>query len=83
MKKLIPMTIALLLAAGCTDAKFEKMTNFGNSASIQCYSGAQVIYDGRSTGKIKSEENSDGYYFKEKQTGNLKEVSGNCIITYD
>jgi hypothetical protein len=39
-----------------------------------------MIYEGRSTGKIKSEAQSDGYYFIEKGSGKLMEVSGNCVI---
>lgn len=34
-----------------------------------------------STGKVGSEENSDGYYFKDAATGELVEVSGNVVIT--
>lgn len=82
MKYFLLITCSLL-AISCTDAKFSKLTNIGNSATIKCYSGGTLIYDGKSTGKISSEENSDGYFFKEQGTGKLKEVSGNCDITYD
>ena len=81
MKKMIFVVLALL-SFGCTDAKFGKFTNFGNSASIKCYSGGQVVYDGEFTGKVISEQNSDGYFFKEKSSGQFVEVSGNCTIKY-
>lgn len=77
------LAVITLLLVGCTDARMSKLTNLGNSAKIKCYSGGMVIYDGESTGKVKSEETSDGYFFKEKGTGRLLEVSGNCIISYD
>lgn len=74
----------LIGTSGCTDAGWSKMTNtFGDSyAHVVCYSGEREIYNGFSTGKVQSEADSDGYYFTEQETGNLKEVSGNCDITY-
>lgn len=72
----------LVLLVGCSDAKFEKATNFGGNAKIECWSGSIKIFDGISTGKIENEEQSDGYYFKDKSDGKLKAVSGNCVITY-
>lgn len=70
----------LALIVGCTDGKLGKLTSYGSSRSIECYSGGVLIYKGKSTGKINSEQNSDGYFFVEKGSGKLLEVSGNCII---
>ena len=81
MKK-ITLILAILAIAGCTDATRGKLFSLGSSAEIKCYSGGIVIYDGESTGKVRSEENSDGYYFVDKATGATMEVSGNCVITY-
>lgn len=82
MKYLLLIAFAIIFT-GCTDAGFEKLTNYGNSAHIKCWSGGSVIYDGHSTGKVASEAQSDGYFFKDRETGKLKEVSGNCDITYE
>ena len=84
MKKglLLVALAAVMLTAGCTDAERSKMFNLGGSASVDCYSGTLLIYSGRSTGKVISEANSDGYAFRDKADGELKEVSGNCIINY-
>jgi len=71
---------ALLSLVSCTDSTLGKLSSYGKSRSIKCYSGSVKIYDGRSTGKIKSEAQSDGYYFVDKATGALMEVSGNCVI---
>ncbi|MGL4353031.1 MAG: hypothetical protein ACRCTP_03695 [Aeromonas popoffii] len=75
---------ALLILTGCSDAARSKMTNrfVGEEASVKCYSGDKLIYDGVSTGKILTEQSSDGYYFREKVSGDLVEVSGNCVIRY-
>ncbi len=74
----------LIGTTGCTDATRAKWGNtLGDTyAQVICYSGEREIYNGFSTGKVRSEQNSDGYYFTEQQTGVLKEVSGNCDITY-
>ena len=34
-------------------------------------------------GKVQSEANSDGYFFKDKASEKLMKVSGDCVITYD
>lgn len=66
---------------GCTDAERAKFGSFGNSHSVRCFSGGQLIYDGIASGKVLSEEASDGYYFNDQKTGLLMEVSGDCVIT--
>lgn len=39
-----------------------------------------MIYKGRSTGKIETEEQSDGWFFKDAQDNKLVRVSGDCVI---
>ena len=73
---------SLFTLAGCTDAQIGKLKALGSSAEITCYSGTKMIFDGRSTGKVSSSEHSDGYYFTDAKDGKLREVSGNCVITY-
>lgn len=63
-----------------TDAGWSKMTSLGNEHSVQLYSGGELVREWVSTGKPFSEENSDGYSFKDKISGNLTEVSGNVVI---
>jgi hypothetical protein len=69
-----------ILSVSCSDGFMGKLDSYGASRSITCYSGGKLIYSGESTGKIQSEANSDGYYFVEKGTKKLVEVSGNCVI---
>ena len=84
MKKgLILVGLLALSTTACTDAKMAKLTALGNTATIECYSGEKLIFSSKSTGKVSSEASSDGYFFKDSHDGKLKEVSGNCIITYD
>ena len=40
-----------------------------------------IFYD-ESSGKVLSEANSDGYYFKDSASGQMMEVCGNCVIKY-
>lgn len=82
MKSLILVGLLALSTTACTDAGVAKITSLGDSATIQCYSAEKLIFSSESTGKVRSEADSDGYYFVDKADGKLKEVSGNCIITY-
>ena len=72
--------IAALIVTGCSDASLGKLTSLGSSASVICRSGGIVFLNTKSTGKVYSEKNSDGYYFTEEGTGDSIEVSGDCII---
>ncbi len=72
--------LILLALAGCTDATLKKITQLGGSQEITCYSGGVIIYHGISTGKVMSEEKSDGYYFEDKATGKIIEISADCVM---
>jgi len=81
MKILIILSVVFMVS--CTDAAMGKLSAFGGSANVKCYSAEKLIYEGDSTGKVSSSSQSDGYYFVDKKDGRLKEVSGNCVITYN
>jgi hypothetical protein len=72
----------MVLLTACTDAKIGKFKALGASGHIKCYSGTSIIYEGDSTGKISNSHESEGYYFIDKITNNMVEVSGNCVINY-
>ena len=82
MKNLI-LALTALTVVGCTDAQQGKISALGGTASVLCYSGEKLIYQGESTGKVSNSESSDGYYFIDRADNKLKEVSGNCVITYN
>lgn len=79
MKKILCLLFVVLLI-GCTDATVKQLTTLGSSGTITCYSGGKLIYEGQSTGKITTEQGSDGWYFEEKGSGKLIRVSGDCVI---
>ena len=80
MKKVL--IVAIFVMFSCTDADMACMGAYGDQARVKCYSGTKLIYDGKSTGKISSAAHSDGYLFKDAATGELVEISGNCVLTY-
>lgn len=75
------LVVLLVLLVSCTDAGKEKLFNYGNSFKVEMYSGGVLIRSWISTGRVKSETQSDGYYFKDSATGKLVEVSGDLVIT--
>ena len=80
MKKiLITATILSFAMASCTDATMSKMGGYGDKFTVKVVS-CDTIITYHSTGKVISEDHSDGYYFTDSKTGKLIEVSGNIII---
>lgn len=77
MKKLL---VLIPFLTGCTDAQFAKTFSLNQSREITCYSGAQIIYHGHTTGRIENEHKSDGYYFQENESKKLVETNAPCII---
>jgi hypothetical protein len=63
----------------CTDASMSKMGGYGDTFTIKVL-GPDTVITYHSTGKVISEEKSDGYYFTNAANGKLVEVSGNIII---
>lgn len=77
-------TISLLIVlamAGCTSAERAKYTSFGHRHRVQLYSGGKVAAEWTSKGRPMNEEESDGYYFSDVETGQVVEVSGDIVIT--
>ena len=78
--------IALIIAAGlttsCTDATRSKIGGLGDEFKVEMLDcDGDVVRTWISTGKVRSELTRDGYYFKDKETGKLVEVTGHLIIT--
>jgi len=72
---------ALLLTTSCTDAELEKLQSLGNEHRVQLYSGGKLVKEWCSTGKVSSQVESDGYYFKDKECDCIVLVSGDVVIT--
>jgi len=83
MKKLL-FTLLLLssvLFTSCTDATWDKTFALTKPHTIQMYSGGKLVRTWHSTGKVKTEESSDGYYFRDVETKQLIRVSGDVVIS--
>jgi hypothetical protein len=73
-------TLFLLALLACSDTQLASWGAVGEPGHVTCYSGGQVIYDGDSTGKIESEQRSDGWLFMDATTKRLVRISGDCVI---
>lgn len=82
MKKILSLLVIILIFSSCTDAKQAKLLGYGEDYKIEMLSSAtgQVIKTYHSSGKVSSEETSDGYYFMDQATGELKEIAGGIIV---
>ena len=82
MKKLIFISFILFFAFSCSDAQKARREGRGSEFRIEMLNcDGAVARSWISTGKVRSEQNSDGYYFMDKATGLLVEVTGSIIIT--
>lgn len=80
MKRFQLIVVLVMTLYGCTDASRAQLGSLGNPGTIECYSGGKAIYIGKSTGKIATEQGSDGWYFNDAATDRLVRVSGDCVI---
>ena len=82
MKKLLILAFILLFTFSCSDAKKARIKGRGSEFTIEMLNcDGTVARSWISTGKARSGQNSDGYYFMDKATGLLVEVTGNIVIT--
>lgn len=81
MKK--PILLVLLLLTGCYSANRAKMLSSGRDHHIIQFSGGKVVGEWTSRGRVFSEGHSDGYYFEDRATGKVVEVSGDIQITIE
>jgi len=79
----VALFIALVMGStSCTDAQRSKIGGLGNEFKVEMINcDGTVARSWISSGKVSSESNSDGYYFKDKKTGKLIEVTGRLVIT--
>ena len=83
LKTIATLFIVIILGGfSCTDAQRSKIGGFGDEFKVEMINcNGTVARSWISSGKVSSEKDSDGYYFKDKKTGNLIEVTGMLIIT--
>ncbi len=79
--KLFLLSMLALMTFSCTDAERSKYGGLGSNFDVSLVNcDGTITHKWTSSGKVLSEESSDGYYFKEKGTGKLIEVTGSLII---
>jgi hypothetical protein len=74
------LLLVILSCTGCTNAERAKLSSLGGKHKITLYSGGVAVRVWHSTGYVKNEEHSDGYYFQDDATGRLVTVSGEVVI---
>lgn len=77
--------MVLLVAStiiSCTDGERAKLGGLGDEFLVEMINcDGTVARSYTSTGKVSSEANSDGYFFMDKETGTLVEITGRIVIT--
>ena len=82
MNKIIFIALTILFCFSCSDARKAKKFGRGSEFRIEMLNCDGIITRSWiSTGKVQSGQSSEGYYFIDKNTGLLVEVTGNIIIT--
>ena len=83
MKKIKFLAVALvIMLTSCTDAEWSKAGGLGSEFKVEMINcDGTVSRSWISSGKVLSEKNSDGYYFMDKETKKLIEVTGRLVIT--
>ena len=83
MKKLtiVILIVCIICSSGCTNAHWKNVTSLGCDFKIEMYSGGQVVKTWQSSGKVLTEQGSDGWIFEDKSTGKLVRVSGTVVVT--
>lgn len=77
---ILGLGVVLLLAAGCTDAEVAKNNAYGSQFVVTLYSGGKPARVWVSTGRVETEEKSDGWYFRDSRSRKLVRVSGAVTV---
>ncbi len=76
------LVTSLIAITSCTDAERAKIGGYGDEFKVEMVNcDGTVTRSWISSGKVQSEQHSDGYYFNDKETGVLIEVTGRMVIT--
>lgn len=85
MRKLISFLLVLIVSAtlfatGCTDAQISNLTSLGDKFVVTMWGQNGPVKTWTSTGKVLTEQNSDGWCFRDSATGRFVRVSGNVSV---
>lgn len=84
MRFIVAFVVAFVVCfsiVSCTDAQWSQVTSLGDSFRVDLYSGGKLVRTWHSTGKVGTETQSDGYFFRDKETDKLVRVSGDLVVT--
>lgn len=82
MKKIFLLVTLLVTLVSCRDSGTAQLFALGDDCKIELINAdGSITHSWISSGKVATEEGSDGYYFMDKATGKLVRVTGNVIIT--
>lgn len=77
--KMLMLVLLMSTVVSCSDASKGRLFSIGEGRNIKCYSGGVLIYEGKTTGMVQNETNSDGYYFTDTN-GEYIEINAECIF---
>lgn len=83
MKRILFLLPLLVAVAGCgidADADMALSEAEGKPHRVTLYSGGRVVREWTTDRKVRSQNQSDGWYFRDSKTGALVRVSGNVVI---
>lgn len=80
MNRSMVCVVLLVLLAGCKDATRAQIYAQGKGHIVTLYSGGKAVRTWHSTGSPKNEEHSDGWYFEDRDTKKLVEVTGTVVF---
>lgn len=74
------LLLTMILVVGCTDAEMSRVNSLGSSFRVTLYSNGTAVRTWTSTGKVMTENESDGWYFTDATTKKLVRVSGSVVV---
>lgn len=77
---MIALIATALSLSACTDAETASFFAYGDSANVTCYSGGNVIFEDKSTGKV-AQLDGDGITYKSANTSAYVRAFADCIVT--
>jgi hypothetical protein len=82
MKKVFLLVILMITLVSCRDSGTAQLFALGDDCKVELINAdGSVTHSWISSGKVATEEGSDGYYFMDKTTEKLVRITGNVIIT--
>lgn len=78
--RFIYLFLLVIIVSGCTDAEFDSFTAYGDSASIECFSGGQTIFKDTSTGKVMLLDGGNGWHYRSTD-GSYKRILADCVVS--